>query len=466
MLFNPCNGDEVLVNFDNDNVERPYVAGSLYSKEHTAPGDSMIIKSPSGQKLVFDTADKGWDFVKEMSPLFDTVCGYLPVKVGGMTGNARKLAGEITMSDEFGMFEVAMSSHKRAVSINSPFGKVDVNAFTGISISAPNGDVKIEGKNVTIAAGNNLKLVSGTNVDHDEFSWGDFFKGGLSDAVDAFAPGLIGAQLVDVKLIRCVTDVFLRPIEGTLCLKSNNYLMLEAGNGKANVNVERYSAAWQKQKNMESDADKQLFFAKTVAYLNRINQKVTLFCTDYEKLKKDALQKKASYEANLAYIWKDGVNKPEFMKAAFKLGDGEFKKNNDSFNGGTVDLSVIKQENVKEFSLLKPLPLPKKNSARSFNEIKQFIKPSAEAYAEAVYQLQKKTREFKMCFSDDTMKAVNLSTVGSKSDAGTAWIDEIFKEVVFKDDNSLQQKSIHLWEDRFGGATEDPKVPRRRIRHG
>ena len=459
MLFNPCNGDEVLVNFDNDNVERPYVAGSLYSKEHTAPGDSMIIKSPSGQKLVFDTADKGWDFVKEMSPLFDTVCGYLPVKVGGMTGNARKLAGEITMSDEFGMFEVAMSSHKRAVSINSPFGKVDVNAFTGISISAPNGDVKIEGKNVTIAAGNNLKLVSGTNVDHDEFSWGDFFKGGLSDAVDAFAPGLIGAQLVDVKLIRCVTDVFLRPIEGTLCLKSNNYLMLEAGNGKANVNVERYSAAWQKQKNMESDADKQLFFAKTVAYLNRINQKVTLFCTDYEKLKKDALQKKASYEANLAYIWKDGVNKPEFMKAAFKLGDGEFKKNNDSFNGGTVDLSVIKQENVKEFSLLKPLPLPKKNSARSFNEIKQFIKPSAEAYAEAVYQLQKKTREFKMCFSDDTMKAVNLSTVGSKSDAGTAWIDEIFKEVVFKDDNSLQQKSIHLWEDRFGGATEDPKDP-------
>ena len=64
-----------------------------------------------------------------------------------------------------------------------------------------------------------------------------------------------------------------------------------------------------------------------------------------------------------------------------------------------------------------------------------------------------------MCFSDDTMKAVNLSTVGSKSDAGTAWIDEIFKEVVFKDDNSLQQKSIHLWEDRFGGATEDPKDP-------
>ena len=459
VMFKPREGDEVLVNFDNDNIERPYVAGSLYSKEHTEPGDDMVIKSPSGQKLVFNSASNGWKFVQDLSPLFKTVCDYLPKGPVGLDDDAKKLAGEITMSDEFGMFEVAMSSHKRAVSINSPFGKVDVNAFTGISISAPNGDVKIEGKNVIIAAGNNLKLLSGTNVDHDEFSWGDFFKGGLSDVVDTVAPGLLGAKLVDVKLIRCVTDVFLRPIEGTLCLKSNNYLMLEAGNGKANVNVERYSAAWQKQKNMESDADKQLFFAKTVAFLNRINQKVTLFCTDYDKLKKDALQKKASYEANLAYIWKDGVNKPEFMKAAFKLGDGEFKKNNDRFEGGTVDLSVIKQENVKEFSLLKPLPLPKKNSARSFNDVKQFIMPSAEAYAEAVYQLQKKTREFKLCFSDETMKAVNQATMGSKSDAATAWIDDIFKEVVFKDDNSLQQKSIHLWEDRFGGATEDPKDP-------
>ena len=459
MLFKPLEGDEVLVNFDNDNIERPYVAGSLYSKEHTDPGDDMIIKAPSGQKLAFSYADDGWKFIQGLSPLFKTVCSYLPKGPSGLDDDAKKLAGEIVMSDEFGMFEVAMSSHKRAVSINSPFGKVDVNAFTGISISAPNGDVKIEGKNVTIAAGNNLKLLSGTNVQNDEFSWGDFFKGALSDAVDTHAPGLIGMKVVDVKLIRCVTDIFLRPIEGTLCLKSKNYLMLEAGKGKANVNVERYSAAWQKQKNMESDVDKQMFFAKTVAYLNRINQKVTLFCTDYEKLKKDALQKKASYEANLAYIWRDGVNKPEFMKAAFKLGDGEFKKNNDRFEGGTVDLSVIKQENVKEFSLVKPLPLPKKNSARSFNDVKQFIMPSAEAYAEAVYQLQKKTREFKLCFSDDTIKAVNQATVGSTSDGDNKWIDDIFKEVVFKDDNSLQQKSVHLWEDRFGGATEDPKDP-------
>ena len=266
-------------------------------------------------------------------------------------------------------------------------------------------------------------------------------------------------KLVDVKLIRCVTDVFLRPIEGTLCLKSKNYLMLEAGKGKANVNVERYSDAWQKQKKMEPDVDKQMFFAKTVAYVNRINQKVNLFCNDYAKLKSDALAKQAAYEADLAYIWKEGAGKPEFMKAAFKLGDGEFKKNDNSFSGGTVDMSVVKVENLREFSDLNPLPLPNKASAKTLPEIKRFIMPSAEAYAEAAYLLQKKTREFKLCFSDDTIKAVNLATLGSMTDADNKWIDDIFKEVMFKDNNSLQQKSLSAWEDRFGGATEDPRAP-------
>ena len=163
--------------------------------------------------------------------------------------------------------------------------------------------------------------------------------------------------------------------------------------------------------------------------------------------------------ADLAYIWKEGAGKPEFMKAAFKLGDGEFKKNDNSFSGGTVDMSVVKVENLREFSDLNPLPLPNKASAKTLPEIKRFIMPSAEAYAEAAYLLQKKTREFKLCFSDDTIKAVNLATLGSMTDADNKWIDDIFKEVMFKDNNSLQQKSLSAWEDRFGGATEDPKAP-------
>ena len=54
-----------------------------------------------------------------------------------------------------------MNSAKRQISIESPFGDVNINAFTGITINAPNGDVKIIGKNVEIRANNNLKLVKG-----------------------------------------------------------------------------------------------------------------------------------------------------------------------------------------------------------------------------------------------------------------------------------------------------------------
>lgn len=42
--FKPQVGDEVLINFDNDNVERPYVVGSLYSKNNLEPAESLSAK--------------------------------------------------------------------------------------------------------------------------------------------------------------------------------------------------------------------------------------------------------------------------------------------------------------------------------------------------------------------------------------------------------------------------------------
>lgn len=65
----------------------------------------------------------------------------------------KDLSGGFYMGDRFGMYELAMSSHDRKVTINSPFGNVEIGAFTGITINAPNGDIKIKGKNVSIEAG-------------------------------------------------------------------------------------------------------------------------------------------------------------------------------------------------------------------------------------------------------------------------------------------------------------------------
>ena len=75
--------------------------------------------------------------------------------------------GGIEFTDEHGLYSISMSSDKRAISIDSPLGKVDINAFTGITISAPNGNVRIEGKNIDIVAGNNLSISSGNNINTD-----------------------------------------------------------------------------------------------------------------------------------------------------------------------------------------------------------------------------------------------------------------------------------------------------------
>ena len=491
VYFRPKVGDEVLVNFDNGNVERPYVSGSLYSKEHTDPGGDMVIKSPSGQKISFGVAGDGMGFVQNVSPFLTALQGIVPglIPDGSLGDDARKLCGDITFSDEFGMFNVKMSSTNRKVSIASPFGDVSVSAFTGITISAPNGDVNIVGKNVNISAGNNLRLTSGTNVNNgntptndgnDEVNnstgidekkpgfWSKVWSGTKSTAADwskeAVDYGLnyVGGKLgglavVDMKLLRCMCDVFLRPIEGTLCVKSKNYLMLEAGKGHADVNVERYSKNWQKVKGYEKDADKQMFYSKTVAYINRIDQKVEQFCRDYTALKKDALRKQKAYEKNLAYFWDAAQDKPKIREAAFKLGDDEFKKNDDELKGGTVDLSVVKLETIKG-QCASAIKVDDGKEIHNVEEAKEYINPSAEAYAEAVWRLQRKTREFKTCFTDTTLKAINQATTGNTSHKDTEWIDKAFKKVIFEGSDNQLDKAIEKWQDRFGSKGADPKT--------
>ena len=491
VYFRPKVGDEVLVNFDNGNVERPYVSGSLYSKEHTDPGGDMVIKSPSGQKISFGVAGDGMGFIHNVSPFLAALQGIVPglIPDGSLGDDARKLCGDITFSDEFGMFNVNMSSTNRKVSIASPFGNVSVSAFTGITISAPNGDVNIVGKNVNISAGNNLRLTSGTNVNNDNTPtndgngevnnstgvdekkpgfWSKVWSGTKSKTVEwskeaadyglNYVGGKLGSlAVVDMKLLRCLSDVFLRPIEGTLCVKSKNYLMLEAGKGQADVNVERYSNNWQKVKGYEKDADKQMFYSKTVAYINRIDQKVEQFCRDYTALKKDALRKKKAYEKNLKYFWDASQDKPKIMEEAFKLGDGEFKKNDEELKGGTVDLSVVKLETIKG-QCASAIKVDDGKEIHNVEEAKEYINPSAEAYAEAVWRLQRKTREFKTCFTDTTLKAINQATTGNTSHKDTEWIDKAFKKVIFEGSDNQLDKAIEKWQDRFGSKGSEPKT--------
>ena len=505
MYFTPRPGDEVMVNFDCDNVERPYVTGSLYSKEHVRPNENMVIKSPSGQRISFDIAENDGKFVQTLTPMLSKLGTFIPGLGKNLTfgKDARKLCGGINITDEFGMFSVNMSSTKRSVNISSPFGTVGINAFTGISISAPNGDVKIKGKNVSIEAGNNLRLISGTNVtnensapepDNDNHGadagdgfkhpdpsfgkklWGwtkkaggavggaivDGVKAGKDNAID-YAKGkakeVTGQfQVVDMYLLRCLADVFLRPIEGTLLVKSKNYLMLEAGKGRAEVPVEKYSKAWQDRLVVEKDPDKQLFYAKTSAYISRINEKVGNFCNDYAKLREEALKSQTSYNTYLQSVWKKGEeDKPKVKEEGFKAASGDFKYNDEKGKGGTITIDGFHLKNLKgQENGRQPLKGLNGEKLVTIKDVELYMKPAMDHFGHAVWALHKHVLEFKTLINDDTIKAVNDATLGKKDNASTKWIDNAFKKAIFNAGKSELETLVKNWHNNFGDTSKGP----------
>ena len=504
MYFKPRPGDEVIVNFDCDNIERPYVTGSLYSKEHVSPNENMVIKSPSGQKISFDIAENDGKFIQTLTPMLSQLGTFIPALGKKLTfgKDGRKLCGGINITDEFGMFSVSMSSNKRSVNISSPFGTVGINAFTGISISAPNGDISIKGKNVSIEAGNNLRLISGTNVtnensapepDNDNHGGdGDGFKhpnpslseklGGWAKAGASYAGGVIVAsaigckdssigflkgkaeeytgkfQIVDMTLLRCLADVFLRPIEGTLLVKSKNYLMLEAGKGHAEVPIESYSKAWQDYLIVEKDPEKQKFYAKTSAYINRINEKVGNFCKDYEKLREEAIKSEKSYNTYLNSIWeKSEEAKPKVKEDGFKGTNGAFKYSDDDCKGGTVNFGAFNHKSIKGWSTKRqPLKGINGEEMKTVMEVMRYMKPAMEHFGYACWALHKHVLDFKNCFNDETIKAVNNASLGKDSDEETKWIDEAFKKAIFAANKSELETLVKNWHKNFGDNAGGP----------
>jgi len=350
LSFTPFPGDEVLVDFENGNIERPYVVGSLYSKTQNIPGN-MTLMSPNGQFMEFQQEDDGSKFVQSFLP---GLKGLKTLTNIDITPKADKtLAGGISFGDKHGMFEVSMSTSDRSININSPFGVVNMSAFTGITISAPNGDINIEGKNVSISAGNNLKLNSGGNcgvlLDKWAKDYWDNFSSSLKGTIvtgilDAAQMGVAGVLKhygidkilapVDFKMLRSITEIFLRPIEGTLCIKSNNYMILEAGKGKTVISPDRFSASWQKYQGLSIDKDKQLFYKKVNTYLSKLDKKVDDFYEGYDAQYKNAVRFRKVFVKNMEpFMKKDKevpvINVIKKAWAAYTGPDAEFKPYSD-----------------------------------------------------------------------------------------------------------------------------------------
>lgn len=298
VLFKPRAGDEVLVNYDSGNVERPYVIGSLFSKNVLEPderinrtvgpalhsGASIAIVSPNGHGITFKDPGNAAGFASSAYPGLGVVSSYFGNWTQNLPKDSKDLAGGISIGDRYGLYSIDMSSDKRSIKIKSSMGTVTLNAFTGITISAPNGDVKIEGKNVTIKAGNNLSLVSGTNiatrskrkkkVKDKDITLMDrlavvedmVLSRGLKEFITPF---------IDVSLARTLLEAVLRPVEGTATIKSHRYLKLEAGSGKAMIQHNRYTT-----KTIEGKTLALIAFIREGVL--EINTKINSFCKDYQ----------------------------------------------------------------------------------------------------------------------------------------------------------------------------------------
>ena len=258
--FLPQIGDEAIINYENGNIEKPYVEGMLYTRaakedESTVPyafkrDKARVISSVNGHSIIFSDPSASSDALNSLSPLMSTIKSFCPTgfikteltlsdhKPKKLPDSFKKAMGGIEFTDEHGLYSISMSSDKRAISIDSPLGKVNISAFTGITISAPNGNVRIEGKNIDIVAGNNLSISSGNNIAshfwpvYRDKSLGESIFDSLKDAGKTIISKL---EIIDMNLIRTAFETFVRPCGGTMLIKSNRYLCFEAGKGETQI---------------------------------------------------------------------------------------------------------------------------------------------------------------------------------------------------------------------------------------
>ncbi|MBQ6201834.1 MAG: hypothetical protein IJK50_10460 [Prevotella sp.] len=256
---------KVLVGFIDGNIERPYVMGAIQEK---GPYDSTIdvdIDTDQGHHLRLTDGSRGAGLSSflfgALSPAASTIADFVP-DFAFNAGKSAHLEGGFSLSDFYGIYKISGSSDQRNITISSPWGDVKMNAFTGITISAPNGDVKISGKNVTIEAGNNLKLLSGTNVDY-KFYQDKKYKGTSAATVLMSASAAIVSRLakkftmLDLSIVRSVVEIVMRPVEGALTVKSSRFLKLEAGKNACEYPKMAFDEA-KKQKLIDAAAGKKL----------------------------------------------------------------------------------------------------------------------------------------------------------------------------------------------------------------
>lgn len=416
-FFKPMVGDEVLVNYEGGNIERPYVVGSLFSKNTLAPDEfinrttgpnlhkeaSIAIVSPNGHGITFKDPTNAEEFVASVYPAFGPIKNVVNLPLP----NSKDLMGGIRIGDRFGLYSIDMSADKRSVSISSSLGNVKLDAYTGITITAPNGDVKIEGKNVSISAGNNLSLTSGNNI-KKKTDCATTKKGKLEEKVDKTVDKVSEkaaekvAPPLDVALFRTVLETFLKPIEGTMCIKSKRYLKLEAGPGNTIISKDRYKD-WDLTKKQKL-AKSQDFFKMMIERVSLIDARLNDFMVRHRALWLDAYSKKEAYQKAAALLFTNETVGDLIIKA-YDL-DPEKPWEGNEFKVDALKDAKLKKIRVEKGTIIK---------LRSDEDRKSEVLPPANALGAAVHALRSHIESFVTLFDD-------------MDDVGSTYIDKSLKE--------------------------------------
>ena len=339
--FRPNVGDEVLINYDNDNIERPYVVGSLFSKNVLDPVErvqrkanpliqqqdvSMSLTSRNGHHITFTDPDTGGSFITNfLSPGLGFITSLVGLDQFGE--NVRDLAGGIHMGDRYNINEIEMVTHRRELNIRSQLGTITLSAFKGITVDAPNADVTIKGMNINLIAGNKVNIISGDNIKpptiDDPEGKGAYIGALLVNTVLGGAVGVGGSlfigDTVDFSTIRRMVEIFVRPVDGTMLIKSKRYLMLEAGPGHATVKADRYkNLATKKQglfskllfgtKPMEDKETMEEFYKSLIICIDYINNTITEFGQVYNNRWIKAKKASINYLDVIPALDKDAPN--------------------------------------------------------------------------------------------------------------------------------------------------------------
>jgi hypothetical protein len=187
----------------------------------------------------------------------------------------RYLGGGFEISDYYGVYSIKGCTHNRSIDISSPYGNVSIDAFQGITINAPLGDVKIVGKNVSIEARNNLTIESGTNIK-------PFIKGKKADWINKTLD-VANSEFLDISVYRNLLEAVLRPIGGTMLLKSNRYMRLEAGKGK--TTIDKIEPSLTEKSNFKKFIIKGAFESEKDVIIHRVTERMNSFFSTYSALK-------------------------------------------------------------------------------------------------------------------------------------------------------------------------------------